>query len=292
MNVSSPSPDAASDPRQTRARAYKEGARLARERITREAPQDAAALAEVEAADIVVVPGAYDRVEDVLGALEMPCTRVPASYLAEIELRPEQLLVVDCPGEIPRAAVPRVRDFVGAGGSLFTTDWALKHVIELAFPGTVEFTRPPTRDDVVPIEILDHDNPFLAGVIDEQDDPQWWLESASYPITVLDPTRVQVLITSHRMQRRYGEAPIAVLITWGEGEIFHMVSHYYLQRTELRTARQRQGGAAYFSEKGVAVPADADLDGVALGDLESAATSSRLIANVIAQKKRKAGGTR
>jgi hypothetical protein len=94
------------------------------------------------------------------------------------------------------------------------------------------------------------------------------------------------------MARRYGEGPIAVLIPWGEGEVFHMVSHYYLQRTELRNERHRWSAAAYFDEKGMAVPADADLDGVALGDLESAAASSRFIANVIAQKKRKDGGAR
>jgi hypothetical protein len=289
MSIISPSPQPAQDPRGTRARAYKEGARMTRERIAREAPLDAEALAGVQAADIVVVSGIYDQVEQVLDALEMPCTRIGPGQLAEVDLRPQQLLVVNCPGEVGPVAIERIRDFVTEGGSLFTTDWALSHVVQPAFPGTVEFNRRPTADDVVPIEILDHDNPFLAGVIDGRDDPQWWLEGSSYPITVVDPARVQVLITSRRMERRYGEAPIAVLIRWGQGEVFHMVSHYYLQRTELRNDRHRSGAATYFAEKGMAVPADADLEGLALGDLESAAGSSRFIANVIAQKKRKDG---
>ena len=53
-----------------------------------------------------------------------------------------------------------------AGGSLFTTDWALRHVVQPGFPGTIEHAGRVTADDVVPIEVLDHDNPFLAGVMD------------------------------------------------------------------------------------------------------------------------------
>jgi len=260
---------------------------MARARISREAPRDAEALAEVEASDIVVVSGIYDHVEQVLEALEMPCTRIPSGELVDVGLRPGQLLVINCPGEVPERAIPRIRDFVAAGGSLFATDWALKNVVEPAFPGTVEFRQAPTADDVVPIEILDHDNPFLAGVMDDRDDPQWWLEGSSYPITVVDPARVNVLISSREMDRRYGEASIAILIPWGDGEVFHMVSHYYLQRTELRTDRHRLGATNYYAEKDMAVPMGAELDGLSLGDLESAATSSRLIANVIARKKRK-----
>ena len=129
-----------------------------------------------------------------------------------------------------------------AGGSLFTTDWALKHVIEPAFPGVLAFSRPPTPDDVVRIEVRDHDNIYLQGVLDGQDDPQWWLEGSSYPITVVDEERVQVLITSRELEEKYGEAPVAVWFRWGEGDVFHMISHYYLQRTELRT--ERHAGAA------------------------------------------------
>ena len=102
-------------------------------------------------------------------------------------LRPEQLLVVNCPGQLDRLTVQRIRDFVSAGGSLFTTDWALRHVLEPAFPGVLEYNERPTRDDVVRVEIRSAGNPFLRGVIDPGEDPLWWLEGSSYPIRVLDP---------------------------------------------------------------------------------------------------------
>ena len=285
--MNSPSPQPARD---ERAKAYRAGARMAKDRIAREAPLDAAALEAVEASDVVVVSARYDHVEQVLGALEMPFTQVARGQLSQVELRREQLLIVNCPGELPEHDVARIRDFVTIGGSLFTTDWALRNVVERAFPGTVAYNDRPTRDDVVSIEVLDHDNPFLRGVIDGRDEPQWWLEGSSYPVRVLDLDRVRVLISSRELGRRYGESPVAVLIPWGEGEVFHMISHYYLQRTEFRSARHAAKADGYYAEKGMAVPAgfEADIDDLRVGDVESAAGSSRLVANVIAAKKRAA----
>ena len=186
-----------------------------------------------------------------LQALEVEFTACEPSSLDRLTLHPEQLLVINCPGQISGAAVTKVRAFVEAGGSLFTTDWALKHVIEPAFPGVLAFNERPTADDVVRIEVKEPDNIYLQGVIDGQDDPLWWLEASSYPIRIVDHDRVKVLITSKELGEKYGEEPVAVWFRWGEGEVFHMISHYYLQRTELRTQRHQASAASYFSEKGV-----------------------------------------
>ncbi|MDH3213167.1 MAG: hypothetical protein OEM05_11840 [Myxococcales bacterium] len=277
-----------------RERAYSVGGRIAREQMRREAPLGEEALRRVAASDIVVVEGCYDRIQLVLGALELPHTSIRADQLGRTRLGTDQLLVINCPGHVPERVIPRIRDFVERGGSLFTTDWALRHVLEPAFPGLVEFNERPTADDVVRIEVKAGDNPFLKGVLEDGDDPQWWLESSSYPIRVLDPDRVEVLITSRELEDRYGEAPVAVLIRYGQGEIFHMISHYFLQRTELRNARHQQPAAAFAAGKGVVLEpamqaAAADLS---LGDVESAASSSRWLANIVADKKRKALGRR
>ncbi len=92
---------------------------------------------------------------------------------------------------------------------------------------------------------------------------------------MLDPERVQVLIRSRELQRRYGEAAVAVLFPWGEGEVFHMISHYYLQRTEFRNARHRSSAAGYYAEKGLGFndEDEARVRGLSLGDVESAAGS-------------------
>jgi len=270
-----------------RRRAYQVGGRTARQRIAREAPLDHEALAQVQSSDIVVVRGTYDHVEWVLEALGLPFVEIEAHGLSEIELRPEQLLVVNCPGHV--GPVHRVRRFVEAGGSLFTTDWALCHVLEPAFPGLVAYNGRPTGDTVVRVELAEHDNPFLRGVMEQGDDPLWWLEGSSYPIRVLDPARVRVLISSGELGDRWGEGAVAVTFRFGEGEVFHMISHYYLQRTETRTRRHRAPAAVYAAEKGVSWdPATSAAAGdLTVAEVEAASSSARLFANVVGSHKRR-----
>jgi hypothetical protein len=93
-----------------------------------------------------------------------------------------------------------------------------------------------------------------------------------------------VLITSKEMAQRYGEAPIAVTFKFGLGSVFHIVSHYYLQRSELRTARHEMPSTAYFAEKGL--PLDGAMEDLPLGYAESAYNSASFIARVITSKKK------
>jgi hypothetical protein len=163
-------------------------------------------------------------------------------------------------------------------------------VIEPAFPGVIAFNERPTGDDVVRVEVRDPDDVYVKGVIDGRDDPQWWLEASSYPIRILDPARVDVLITSRELGARYGEEPVAVRFAWGEGEVFHMISHYYLQRTETRTIRHQAGAGAYFAEKGVALGPDMAMcvQDLSVADVESARASSAFMSNVVIDKKARA----
>lgn len=124
--------------------------------------------------------------------------------------------------------------------------------------------------------------------MDPGDEPVWWLEASSYPITVLDP-RVRLLIKSQELEAKYGEAPVAITYPFGNGEVFHMISHYYLQRTELRSRRHQMKAAAYADEKNLTIdPAMAEQMGdLSLGEVEAAASSARMFANIAASKKRR-----
>ena len=72
------------------------------------------------------------------------------------------MLIVNCPGQVGRAGVTAIRKFVEQGGSLITTDWALKHIVEPAFPGLVAYNARPTADDVVRIEIASQRPSWMA----------------------------------------------------------------------------------------------------------------------------------
>jgi len=265
--------------------AYRISSRAVREKMRKDKPLDEEYLNKVNRSDVVVVGGQYDRVQDVLDAMEIPHMTVSPRDVDEIKLNPSQVIFINCPGNLTRDGITKIRQFVEEGGFLVTTDWALKHVIEPAFPGIMRYNERPTKDDVVRIEILDGGHKFLEGLMSSDEDPQWWLEGSSYPIEVLDHEKVEILISSKEMKEKYGEAPVAVTFKYGEGSVFHIVSHYYLQRSELRTKRHKSPSPIYFEEKGIA--ATAEMDDVSLGAAESAYTSASFISKVIIEKKKR-----
>ncbi len=269
--------------------AYKFAASIVKEEMRRDAPLTAEALTEIIESDLVVVGGCYDHVERVLSALEVPFKKVSDQQLSDLKLNPEQLLIINCPGNLPDFSLRQVAKFVESGGTLFTTDWALRNVIEQAFPGVIEYNDTPTGDDVVRIQVLDSQSPYLQGVLDVDDDPQWWLEGSSYPIRILDKEKVRVLITSKELGEKYGEEAVAVVFKHGDGEVFHMISHYYLQRSDLRSERHEMSAAEYANSKNVPItPSMRDqADDLTLGVVEAAGSSARFMANILAEKKRR-----
>lgn len=248
-------------------------------------------IADISSSDVIVVKGQYDRVQNVLDITGMPYTLVEPEDTNRLELNASsQMLIVNCPGILPKSTIVRIRDFVEQGGSLFTTDWALDNLLEHAFPGILKYNHVRTADAVVSVSIGDHDNPMLDGVFSADGDPQWWLEGSSYPIKILDRERVQVLVESRELESKWGESPVVVTFPFGGGEVLHMISHYYLQRTELRTDRHRQKWTEFAKEVGSDRLVEADsrvYAELSSGELESAYTSSRFLRNVVLRKRRK-----
>jgi len=275
--------------------AYRVADQLLRDRLRKEAPEALQELEDLNAADVIVTRGQYDHIEQVFGVGGIPCTPVEPSRIDTAELRPDQIIFVNCPGHFTPQGLRRLRSFVEEGGFLFTTDWALKHVLETAFPGFVEYNGRSTPDEVVRVEIVDREDPFLSSILGPDDDPQWWLEGSSYPIRVLAPEKVRVLVTSKELGEKHGESAVFVTFDVGEGRVYHMISHFYLQRTETRTRRQQGSAYAFLKEKGIgeadfARYAKLGADDVNLGSVESALSSRGMMSRVLYEKKMQVKG--
>lgn len=267
---------------------------VVKERMAQERPADAAVLTRVESADIVVVAGSYDRVEDVLRTLEIKHTVVQPGQVGQLQLNAKQLLIIDCPGNLNAAGIDRVRKFVNAGGYLYTTDWALVQVVQKAFPGFVEFNGRPTGNDVVAVQVAQTENNLLKHLTLSKDDPKWWLESSSYPIRILKKDKVDVLITSREMQSRYGEAPIAVHFRYGDGQVLHIASHFYLQQNQTRSKAEAKKSKDFIKDDtSLAAGTKKALEGkvefsddVVAGDLNSAYAAQQMTSNIVIERKK------
>ena len=120
--------------------------------------------------------------------------------------------------------------------------------------------------------------------------PQWWLEGSSYPIRVLDRKRVQVLAHSAEMGRRYGASPVVVRFRWEDGEVIHVVSHFYRQvaaRGPQVAAADAVGQFQGLSDKDRAEFKASGAGGAKVADVESSYAFQRMTANLVTGKQKR-----
>ena len=275
------------------AKANSAASTVVEERMKAERPDDHRLLHSVEAADIVVVRGTYDRVEDVLKSLKIAHVVVDPIQVATLELTARQLLIVDCPGDIGPKGIERIRKFVNAGGFLYTTDWALSNVVEKAFPGFIAKGGVESANDVVQVEVVEKQDNLLKHLTLSGEKPRWWLESSSYPIKVVNAEKVKVLISSAQMKQRYGQAPIAVMFNYGDGKVLHIVSHFYLQQNQNKSVAENKKAKDFVNSDSAltagtkaALGKSAALDNTTAGDLGSAYSSQQMTTNIVVERKR------
>ncbi|MHA2502941.1 MAG: hypothetical protein ACXAE3_08730 [Candidatus Kariarchaeaceae archaeon] len=272
------------------AKAYKLSSALVRDRLSQESEEDLTLLDGTLEDDVISIDGTYDHIHNVLKLTGIPFKRIRMEQLDQIKLRPDQTVFVNCGGSFPASGIRKLVTFVNQGGQLITTDWALKHVLEPAFPDKVRFNGKSTADEVVRIELVDREDPVVKGFLDEEADPVWWLEGSSYPIQILDKEKVKVMIRSKELGDKYGDDAVVVKFNVGDGVVYHMISHFYLQRTETRDKKQEMAADMYAASKGASAgvgamfAAEEDMD---WGTVQSASTSAEFVTrSIIEQKKR------
>ena len=254
----------------------------------------AAEFEELGQSEVIVSEGVHDYIEQVFNGIGLKHNLINPQQFEKIDLDPDQIIFINCPGNVTSKGLRNLVTFVEKGGFLFTTDWALRHVIEPGFPGYIKYNNRPTNDEVVRVDILAEEDPFLQSLIGPNDDPQWWLEGSSYPIEILNHKEVDILIKSKEIEKKYGESAVFVTFDYGKGKVYHMISHFYLQRAETRTARHKKSGAEYAYEKlnmdeyREEKYKNMGIDDANLSDVEAAYSSSSIMNKILWDKRKMA----
>ncbi|MFX0034972.1 MAG: hypothetical protein ACFE9I_04940 [Candidatus Hermodarchaeota archaeon] len=198
---------------------------------------------------ILAINGRYEKPKKVIEHMYASLKKViKETDIMKEDISEYDVVLIGCPGsDLPYASHPKIRDFVMNGGWLITTDWALKSIIENIFPGFIRWNQAKTADAVVACQIIEPNHPFLEGVISEiqqnkwqkksvkntkKTEFRWWLETRSFPIQIINPQAVRVLISSWEIQNKWGESPVLIEFDYGKkgGRVIHMISHTHLQK--------------------------------------------------------------
>ena len=274
-------------------KAYKLSGDMVKDRLHTEDNDNKRLIKDISSTDLVVVDGTYDHIHLVLSYLKLPFVRLNHQQLLTADLQPHQTVFVNCASSFPVEGARKLATFVAHGGQLITTDWALEKVLEPAFPGVVEYNKQPTGDEVVRIEVINREDPVIKGFLDEETAPVWWLEGSSYPIRILDNDRVKVLIKSKELKEKYGEEAVLIKFEHGKGVVYHMISHFYLQRTETKEALQNKSAVEYMSAKNISADKATQLEEVIVkdnlnyGEVQSANTSAEFIMRAVIEHKKR-----
>ncbi len=201
-------------------------------RMQEERPADARTISRMTASDVLVVKGRTDAVEKVLQAINVKHTLLQKADISKRDLDPKAILVLNCDGSgkpYDDDEIAKIREFVEKGGYLWSSDWELRHTMQRAFPGAIEYGGDSSRsnDEDYKVDIRPtadgSRSPLLRDVFPattwDAGSLNWLMCGRSHLIKVLSPD-VHVLIESKELGKRFPEMPaVAVTFAWRDGKV-------------------------------------------------------------------------
>ncbi|CAF2868166.1 unnamed protein product [Rotaria sp. Silwood2] len=268
-------------------KAYSIGGAIALERLSQ---QDQTTIKTMRDDAVIVVPGTYDHIDRVLAKLNIKFTIVEQHELINYPFRTYQTVYINCASKFPKEAAYRLREFVEKGLHIITTDWTLRNVLQVAFSDFVKHNGQSTRDEVVGIEVVDPNHSFVSGFVlaAKHAQPQWWLETASHPIEIVNKEQVKVLIRSQALYDKYQSDAVIVTFDCGRGNVTHMISHFYLQRSETPNARHKMSAQQYAQDikasDNITKLISKDGQNLNYAQIQSSSTSAQFIYNLVSNR--------
>ncbi|MCZ6787792.1 MAG: FHA domain-containing protein [Planctomycetota bacterium] len=201
-------------------------------------PGGRAALRRIGKDRIVVVQGNFDKIEKILDRHTIPYTLVPTSYdLVSKHLRHNQILFINCMRRPLRSTAQKltkkIKSFVGRGGWLMTSDWALDPFVTNSFKNMVRVIQRKRgkrqKDLVIQVYPTMADHRLIREVFGGRVQTLWWIEESSVLFEVTNP-RVHVLIETDEMEKDFGSRQIAFDFTHKKGRVAHVLGHFYQEK--------------------------------------------------------------
>ncbi len=173
---------------------------------------------------ILDVEGSADETGQILAAFGMPYLKISTDQLIDYPFDGVHVIILNCPGDAPSASYPRLRSFVEKGGYLVTSDWALDHYLQNAFPELIRWNSSVNKKYKYTAAVVNADPVFLNGAVTHA---MWFLNANAHLVEIIDPSKAEVLVASKELSEedpKHGGS-VAIVFTVGRGKILHIVGH-------------------------------------------------------------------
>jgi hypothetical protein len=197
-------------------------------------PAFAAATSTMSPGAVLEVKGVYDNSSRTLKSLGIPFRQIRGGDLVDMPLAGVRVIVVNCPGRVPREAFSVVRDFVAAGGYLLSTDWSSDNLVEQVFPGYIQWDRHSNRQSLYDAETVlpdprrsDFLRPVASLFAGTVTNAGWKMDIDSHMIALLKK-EVRPLAVSRQLaaEDAGGRGVLAAVFPYGRGYVLHLVGHF------------------------------------------------------------------
>lgn len=174
--------------------------------------------------DLLEVKGIYDNSGKTLESLGIPFEHIRTGALRERSLSGVKVMVIDCPGRVPRESFQKIRDWVAQGGYLLSTDWSGDNAIQPIFPGYIEWTGKKNRDSIYPSELIYTDPALATNLITNS---TWKMDIECHPVRAIRQD-VRVLARSLQLAAEdpASQGALGVVFPFGRGYVMHLVGHF------------------------------------------------------------------
>lgn len=187
-------------------------------------PQFALNASRISPSSLLEVKGIYDNSGKTLESLGIPFDHIRTGTLKERSLAGVKVMVIDCPGRVPREAFQKIRDWVAQGGYLLSTDWSGDNAIQPIFPGYIQWTGSKNRDSIYPAELASTDPSLATNLISNA---TWKMDIDCHPVKALRQD-VRVIARSSQLAAEdpASQGALGVVFPFGRGYVMHLVGHF------------------------------------------------------------------
>ncbi|UCF08728.1 MAG: hypothetical protein JSW28_03285 [Thermoplasmata archaeon] len=123
----------------------------------------------------------------------------------------------------------KLKKYIEDGGYLLATGASLNSIVADLFPNMLSFDKKEIKGGFFKGEVKSLEHPYFTGATKKKA-MKFWIEDKSHPVKKVGPD-VKELVTSKKLEKKYGSGTIVVTFNYGNGIVIYMMPKLHNQKS-------------------------------------------------------------